>query len=261
MSDPIQLSNRERQVVSLLLQGKSNKMIAAALGIANRTVEFHLKNIYTKYQVSSRVELILKLGKATGSFQAEKLRHSTVVRQRENAENKDTISLFSKETEMKNLLTTKHVLVGVATALLAGFVWVVLYRYFVHMSTSDIQTWIIPAGIAWALSGLLVGWIGKRNDNSLLKVAFSTLIGTGLAPISILPLMGFVILPLAKFAEWLGLINSAAIPRDIATTLAIIAMVLIWLLVATVIGTVLLFVTVKRFAPGMSPIPTAEQGR
>jgi len=60
-----QLSNREREVVNLLQQGKSNKLIAAALGISERTVEFHLNNVYDKFQVRSRVELVLKLGEST----------------------------------------------------------------------------------------------------------------------------------------------------------------------------------------------------
>ena len=62
------LSRREEEVSTLLLQGKSNKQIASVLNISERTVEFHLKNIYTKLQVNSRVELILKLGKATGKI-------------------------------------------------------------------------------------------------------------------------------------------------------------------------------------------------
>lgn len=60
------LSQREEEVVTLLMQGNLNKQIAAALHISERTVEFHLKNIYAKYQVNSRVELILKLGKTAG---------------------------------------------------------------------------------------------------------------------------------------------------------------------------------------------------
>ena len=71
------LSRREKEVTTLLLQGKSNKQIALSLGVSERTVEFHLKNIYTKLQVSSRVELILKLGKTTGGI-IEKLGESTV---------------------------------------------------------------------------------------------------------------------------------------------------------------------------------------
>jgi len=62
------LSRREKEVVTLLLQGKSNKQIALSLGVSERTVEFHLKNIYAKLQVNSRVELILQLGKATGDI-------------------------------------------------------------------------------------------------------------------------------------------------------------------------------------------------
>ena len=44
---------------------KSNNLTAASLGISVRTLEFHLKNIYAKNQVSSHVELILKLGNNT----------------------------------------------------------------------------------------------------------------------------------------------------------------------------------------------------
>jgi DNA-binding CsgD family transcriptional regulator len=62
------LTAREEQVVSLLMQGGSNKQIAATLHISQRTVEFHLKNIFDKLKVSSRLELVLKLGKATGDF-------------------------------------------------------------------------------------------------------------------------------------------------------------------------------------------------
>ena len=67
MAQSNQLSSREQEVVKLLLEGKSNKLIASALGISDRTVEFHLKNIYAKYQVSSRMELVLKLGQSTGA--------------------------------------------------------------------------------------------------------------------------------------------------------------------------------------------------
>lgn len=67
-------SERENDVIKLLIQGKSNKQIALALGISNRTVEFHLSNIYTKLGVKSRSEAILKvtnsqLRKSTGDVQ------------------------------------------------------------------------------------------------------------------------------------------------------------------------------------------------
>lgn len=115
MAQVNQLSEREKEVVKLLLQGKSNKLIALSLGISDRTVEFHLKNVYTKFQVSSRIELILKLGNATGSAMTEKLGYSTVDRLGENTENRgrhnsqmdwatsfrDTVSIIGKEPEMK----------------------------------------------------------------------------------------------------------------------------------------------------------------
>jgi DNA-binding CsgD family transcriptional regulator len=71
------LSRREQDVAELLMQGKSNKQMAVSLGISEHTVEFHLKNIYAKLGVSSRVEAILSLGKSTGVFEG-KLGESSV---------------------------------------------------------------------------------------------------------------------------------------------------------------------------------------
>lgn len=72
------LSRRENEVLGLLLQGKSNKQIALSLGVSQHTVEFHLKNIYAKLQVNSRIELILKLGEVAG-VDDENLRKPAVV--------------------------------------------------------------------------------------------------------------------------------------------------------------------------------------
>jgi len=85
-TDP--LSKREWDVLKLLLEGKSNKLIAASLGISERTVEFHLKNIYAKYQVNSRIELVLKLVNLTGKLEIEKLGYSTVDEMGKTADNK-----------------------------------------------------------------------------------------------------------------------------------------------------------------------------
>ena len=52
-------SEREKDVMDLLLQGMSNKQIAHSLGVSTRTVEFHLSNIYLKLGVKSRSEAIL----------------------------------------------------------------------------------------------------------------------------------------------------------------------------------------------------------
>lgn len=71
------LSRRENEVLGLLLQGRSNKQIALSLGVSEHTVEFHLKNIYTKLQVNSRIQLILELGQ-TGGAKDENLREFVV---------------------------------------------------------------------------------------------------------------------------------------------------------------------------------------
>lgn len=122
MAQPNQLSSRESEVVKLLLEGKSNKLIASALGISDRTVEFHLKNIYAKHQVSSRMELVLKLGQSAGVGKgeaAEDLGRSTVAGNGEIAENGDlsssrnwitslreTVSLIGKELKMESSLNS-----------------------------------------------------------------------------------------------------------------------------------------------------------
>jgi len=62
MYDLNQFSERENDVIELLLQGKSNKQIAQKLIITESTVESHLTKIYAKLQVSSRAEAIIKLG-------------------------------------------------------------------------------------------------------------------------------------------------------------------------------------------------------
>jgi len=51
-------SQREREVLDLLSQGKSSKEIATALFITERTVETHRKNMIEKGNVKNTVELI-----------------------------------------------------------------------------------------------------------------------------------------------------------------------------------------------------------
>jgi two-component system, LuxR family, response regulator DctR len=51
------LSQRELDVMRLVLKGKLNKVIAGDLGISMRTVEVHRANIFTKMRVRSAVEL------------------------------------------------------------------------------------------------------------------------------------------------------------------------------------------------------------
>jgi two-component system NarL family response regulator len=48
------LTRREIQVVELVAQGMRNKEIAAALGIAEDTVQVHVRNILAKLRVQDR---------------------------------------------------------------------------------------------------------------------------------------------------------------------------------------------------------------
>lgn len=52
------LTVREQEVLQLILSGKSNREIAGALFISENTVKTHVRNIFSKYDVGSRAELI-----------------------------------------------------------------------------------------------------------------------------------------------------------------------------------------------------------
>ncbi len=54
------LTAREREVLQLLARGLRNKEIAARLVVSERTVNFHLANIYAKLHVSGRTEALSK---------------------------------------------------------------------------------------------------------------------------------------------------------------------------------------------------------
>ena len=55
------LSDREAQVVDLVLRGYGNRDIAQALGIAPTTAKKHLSSIFNKVGVDSRAQLISRL--------------------------------------------------------------------------------------------------------------------------------------------------------------------------------------------------------
>jgi len=52
----VKLTDRELEVLSLVVEGMSSKDVADALYVSKRTVDFHLANIYDKLQVSNRVQ-------------------------------------------------------------------------------------------------------------------------------------------------------------------------------------------------------------
>ena len=54
------LTTREREVLRQLAHGMSNKEIAAALGVTERTVKFHVASLFTKLGAGNRTEAVTR---------------------------------------------------------------------------------------------------------------------------------------------------------------------------------------------------------
>jgi DNA-binding CsgD family transcriptional regulator len=52
------LTAQERQVAALVQQGMSNREVAAQLFLSPRTIDFHLRNVFAKLGITTRVELV-----------------------------------------------------------------------------------------------------------------------------------------------------------------------------------------------------------
>jgi DNA-binding NarL/FixJ family response regulator len=55
----VELSHREREVLTLVTEGMANKQIARRLGISERTVKAHLTNIFQRIGVTDRTQAAL----------------------------------------------------------------------------------------------------------------------------------------------------------------------------------------------------------
>ncbi len=53
------LSDREMEVLELVVEGKSNKEIAAQLGISHQTVKNHITSILRKFGVEDRTQAVV----------------------------------------------------------------------------------------------------------------------------------------------------------------------------------------------------------
>ena len=54
------LTSREQQVFSLLMEGKKTNDIAEELEVRKNTIKFHTKRIYKKLGVNSKSELLVR---------------------------------------------------------------------------------------------------------------------------------------------------------------------------------------------------------
>lgn len=55
------ITESEYKILNLLWEGKPNKMIADELFVSINTIKTHIKNLFTKFNVSTRTELIARL--------------------------------------------------------------------------------------------------------------------------------------------------------------------------------------------------------
>lgn len=56
--DGLSLTKRERQILRYLAEGKTNKAVASLLFISAETVKTHVKSIFSKLEVSNRLEAV-----------------------------------------------------------------------------------------------------------------------------------------------------------------------------------------------------------
>lgn len=55
-----ELNQREVEILQMLVRGRSNKEIAASLFVADDTIKFHLKSLFSKLSVQSRSEAAVR---------------------------------------------------------------------------------------------------------------------------------------------------------------------------------------------------------
>ena len=59
-----ELTEREREILTLIAQGQSNAAIAERLVISAKTVSNHISNIFSKLQVADRAQVIIRAREA-----------------------------------------------------------------------------------------------------------------------------------------------------------------------------------------------------
>ncbi|MBX2996751.1 MAG: helix-turn-helix transcriptional regulator [Bdellovibrionaceae bacterium] len=99
------LSNREAEVAELVSKGLSNKEVANQLFVTEKTVKFHLTNIYKKMNVKSRAQLIVWCLPHLGFVENEAQKEAPVQSTNNNAFGATTIPAGSATVGGNNVQT------------------------------------------------------------------------------------------------------------------------------------------------------------
>lgn len=60
ITNSLQITNREKEVLDLILEANSTKEIASFLSVSENTIETHRKNLFLKFDVKNVVALVIK---------------------------------------------------------------------------------------------------------------------------------------------------------------------------------------------------------
>ncbi|WP_299029503.1 response regulator transcription factor [uncultured Thermanaerothrix sp.] len=146
----LMFSNREIEVVVLLLQGKSNKEIAHTLGVSNRTIEAHLSSIYSKLAVTSRTEAVIKLTQMGWSSATDK----TLPKEANEAPAPDHRGTQVEDGPAKPLRSSAGKWAVTALLITFGLIWIFTKRNWLLVPVLGFMAWIglaeyLTATSAW----------------------------------------------------------------------------------------------------------------
>ncbi len=134
---------------------------------------------------------------------------------------------------MKNDVSLNLAFAGVIAALLAGLFWNVVWEYAPGKL-------FIPLIIVLAISGLVIGLVGKQHGEAPLKVLFSFVLGTGLSPLVVTPFIMLVVLPAYIIARGLGVFDLSAMSTETVINLEMGTLLALLLIASIALGIALL---------------------
>ena len=107
------LSNREAEVAELVSKGLSNKEVANQLFVTEKTVKFHLTNIYKKMNVKSRAQLIVWCLPHLGFVENERVAQGSTNAQAAQAQNNQTTTIPAGSATVSGNIANRGIIGGV----------------------------------------------------------------------------------------------------------------------------------------------------